>query len=180
MEIPRKFAPFLRTVVIPTDFFSSKQFWQIGSATRQFWSSTKVTTTLMICGTVGKGSSNDQSRSIARLWETYKEESCPNDRRRRRIKKAIYANIVVHSDVFQCPPASQVVFQTVLYHCILKPPVIDIFNCEGRDDEVNEYIVSPVGLVLKVAGPESFILKETDVQKRIRIASSTGRFMAYT
>ena len=52
----------------------------------------------------------------------------------------------------------------MLYHCILKPPVIDIFNCEGRDDEVNEYIVSPVGLVLRVAGPESFILKETDVQ----------------
>ena len=155
----------MRNVVLSMDFLSrSINFWKIGRVAYQFWMFAENTTTLMVCGTVEEDLSYDPKRPVHKLWESYKHESHTNEAPL-RIKKAIYANMLVDSDVFQVEAARKVGFQTVLYRCTLKVVIGDIFPYKETPHFHSPSFSDEVDVMLKVTNFDSYSLEEADLEQ---------------
>ena len=135
--ISRKGAPFLRRVITSTDSLCRGIFGRIKRGNHRFWSFANDATTLVVCGEADDGvsSKTDLKFPICALWDCYTSERCIHGRLPgiNSINKVVYANVVVHPDVFRCPAVMQVGFKTMLYHSTLKFPVADISRHGATD-----------------------------------------------
>ena len=174
--ILRKGAPFLRSVMISTDNFRGCIFDLVEHVNHRFWSFATDAQTVIVCGKAEDGVSlkSDWKHPTCALWDSYTTENCIHGRPL-GISRVVYANMVVHSDVFRCPAVLQVGFETILYYSTLQVPIADILR-HGASDARFKKLFTVDYIEVKITGQrglDSYILSVAGLAEMVKHQIST-------